>query len=104
MKLLRQEGHEVTTLRELGKADAEDEEVLGIATSLNALLITNDKDFGNVLKYPPEQYGGVIVLRITFENQKRVHEILLNMLKKYGREKLRKTLVVIDTKTYRMKK
>ena len=104
VNLLRQQGHEVSTLKEVGKAGAENEEVLGIATSLSAILITNDKGFGNVLRYPPKQYGGIIVLRITFENQKRIHEILINMLKEYNQEELQKTLVVIDTKTYRMRR
>jgi predicted nuclease of predicted toxin-antitoxin system len=104
VKLLREHGYEVITLKELGKADTEDEEVLSIASSLNAILITNDKDFGNILRYPPERYGGIIVLKITFENQGSIHEILLNMLKKYDQEQLKKALVVINTKTYRMRR
>ncbi|MBT9162002.1 MAG: hypothetical protein DDT27_00545 [Dehalococcoidia bacterium] len=104
VRILKEHGHQVSTLRELDKAAAEDEEVLEIATSLNAILITNDKDFGNVLRYPPHQYGGIIVLRITFKNQGRIHEILLNMLKKYAEEQLKKALVVINAKTYRMRR
>lgn len=37
VRLLREEGHEVTTLRELGKERASDDEVLEIAQGLDAI-------------------------------------------------------------------
>lgn len=104
VKLLRAQGHEVITLKELNQADAEDSQVLSLAQSLDAVLVTNDKEFGNILMYPPARYGGIILLRMTAANQQRVHRILLDLLKTYDREALRGTLVVIDTHTYRIRK
>ena len=49
VKILRAQGHEVLTLKELGRADADDPEVLALAQSLDAVLVTNDKGFGNIL-------------------------------------------------------
>ena len=104
VKLLRQDGHEVITLQELNKNDVEDEEVLELAFTLNAILVTNDKEFGNIMKYLPQQYKGIIVLKITLKNQVKSHEILLNMLRKYGHAQLDKRMVVIDNKTYRIRR
>jgi len=50
LKLLRKEGHTVVTLKELGKQSAPDEEVIKIARSIDAILITNDLDFGNIFR------------------------------------------------------
>lgn len=104
VKLLRAQGYEVITLKELGQADAEDSQVLALAQSLDAVLITNDKGFGNILTYPPERYGGIILLRVTAVNQQRVHQILLNFLRQRDREALRRALVVVDARTYRIRK
>lgn len=104
VKLLRAQGHEVITLKELNQADAEDSQVLSLAQSLDAVLVTNDKGFGNILMYPPAQYSGIILLRMTAANQQRVHRILLDFLKTHNREALRGARVVIDTHTYRIRK
>lgn len=104
IKLLRAQGHEVVTLKELGQANAEDPQVLALAHSLDAVLVTNDKGFGNILAYPPESYDGILLLRVTATNQQRIHQILLDFLRSHDREALRKTLVVIDARTYRIRK
>lgn len=104
VKLLRAQGHEVITLKEVGQAEAEDPQVLTLAQSLDAVLVTNDKGFGNILTYPPERYGGILLLRMTAANQQRVHEILRDFLDKHDRDALRKALVVINAHTYRIRR
>jgi len=104
VKLLREQGHEVITLKELGRAAIPDSQVLVEAQARDAVLITTDKGFGNILVHPPGSHGGIILLRMRPTNQRRVHEILLEFLRAYDREALRKTLVVIDTHTYRIRR
>jgi hypothetical protein len=53
VKLLRAQGHEVITLKELGQADAEDVQVLALAQSLDAVLITNRQRIWKHLNVPP---------------------------------------------------
>ncbi len=103
VRLLRAHGYEVVTLHELGRADASDAEVLALAQSLEAVLITNDKGFGNVLIYPPACHGGIIVLRMKAANQERVHRNLLDFLRLRSRDVLRKTLVVVDARACRVR-
>lgn len=104
VKFLRAQGHEVITLQEIGQAKAADPQVLTLAQSLDAVLVTNDKGFGNILTYPPERYAGILLLRVTATNQQRVHQILLDFLKSHDRESLRKALVVIDARTYQIRR
>jgi hypothetical protein len=35
--------------------------------SAQAALVTRDLDFGDVRRYPPEQYAGIVVLRLPEE-------------------------------------
>lgn len=103
-RALRGAGHEVETLRALGKQAAEDEEVLGTAVALDAVLVTNDLHFSNILVYPPGRHEGVVVLRISHRTQNRVHDILLNFLKATGREALRGATIIVNGKTYRIRR
>lgn len=61
---LRQAGHEVITVVELGMAGAPDEEILQRARAENALILTEDKDFGRLLEFcPPSLRHRALLLR-----------------------------------------
>jgi len=59
---LRMAGHEVEDIKEL-RPGIEDAEVLSIAESSNAILITNDKDFGALVHRDKLVSSGIILLR-----------------------------------------
>ena len=61
--ILRQAGHEVTTVRDQGLAGIDDKELYRHCVSEARTLVTLDLDFANVLRYPPESGSGIIVLR-----------------------------------------
>jgi len=60
--------------------------------------------FSNILKFPPKEHDGIIVLKINPVNALKVHDNLLNYLKKYTKEKIIHTLVVIDHSKIRIRK
>jgi predicted nuclease of predicted toxin-antitoxin system len=62
---LRLAGHDVATVREQGLTSTPDEELIEICTSEGRCLVTNDRGFGNRLKYNPANYAGIIVIRLT---------------------------------------
>jgi predicted nuclease of predicted toxin-antitoxin system len=57
-------GHEVEFARDVGLAAAADADVAAHARASRAALITRDMDFADVRRYPPEQYSGLVVLRV----------------------------------------
>lgn len=61
--LLQDWGYEATLLQDHTSPNAPDPEVIQLAQALDAVLLTVDKDFSNVLHYPPQDYGGIIVIR-----------------------------------------
>ncbi len=61
---LRLAGHDVATVREQGLTSTPDEELIKICTSEGRCLVTNDRGFGNRLKYNPANYAGIIVIRL----------------------------------------
>ncbi len=59
---LRQTGHSITDIKETSPG-VEDIDVLAIATGLDSILLTNDKDFGELISRDRLVSKGVILLR-----------------------------------------
>ena len=53
-------GHEVLRLRNQMSNDAPDPEVIAKAQALNAVLLSLNGDFSDIVRYPPSNYGGIV--------------------------------------------
>lgn len=62
-EILRRLGHDVRTIREQGLAGISDEELYRHCIEEGYVLVTLDKGFSNVLRYPPGPTPGIVVLR-----------------------------------------
>ena len=97
-------GHEATLLKELELEALDDPEVLALATARDEVLVTEDRGFGNITKYPPSIHQGVILLLIRTRNRRGLHEVLRQFLAGVAREQLRQKLVVINEQIARVRK
>ncbi|MBN1285889.1 MAG: DUF5615 family PIN-like protein [Anaerolineae bacterium] len=103
--LLRQQGYTVTTVIKHIPADSGDSKVLALAHSLDAVLLTVDMDFSNILEYPPDTLlSGIIVLRVSLATEQAVIQQLLECLKHLHPDGLRKSLIVINARSYRIRR
>jgi predicted nuclease of predicted toxin-antitoxin system len=62
--LLRENGHDVLTVRDQQLAGAADELVFQACKAEGRTLITLDRDFGKVPRFPPDQTAGIVVLEL----------------------------------------
>ena len=62
--LLRQHGHDVATVREQRLGGAADELVFQACVTERRALVTLDRDFGEVARFPPKQAPGIVVLEL----------------------------------------
>lgn len=81
VELFRESGHEVSTVIDQGLEGANDDDLIEACRTEERVLVTLDLDFSNVLRYPPERYAGIAVLRlpppIELETiRERVHVLL----------------------------
>jgi predicted nuclease of predicted toxin-antitoxin system len=80
VECLRQSGHEVLYIAEI-KPSISDEEVLSRANEKNALLITADKDFGEMVFHQNLlTVGGVVLLRLSGLSSERKAEIVSKVI------------------------
>lgn len=83
VKALRNEGLEVISIEE-DVPSIPDNNVLSIAMEANALLITEDKDFENLVMLHKLQHRGILLLRLSGieTDEKLAHLKLLELMGK----------------------
>jgi predicted nuclease of predicted toxin-antitoxin system len=60
--ILKQGGHDVMTVRDQGLAGSADERVFQACADEGRTLVTMDRDFGHVRRFPPRQTEGIVIL------------------------------------------
>ena len=70
---LQQQGHDATAVAQDHPAALSDTEVLGIALVERRVLITNDKDFGDLIFQHRLPHAGVMLFRL--QNERLEHQI-----------------------------
>lgn len=96
IRLLKEAGHEVIVLKEISSTSVDDQTAARLATEHNAILLSNDKDFADIVRYPPKEHKGIIVLRITPQSEDVVHKTLMNFLQSKSPGEITGSLVVIQ--------
>jgi predicted nuclease of predicted toxin-antitoxin system len=104
IKFLRGLGYTVETAKEVGLEVADDADILQHARGTDAVLLTNDLDFANILLYPPAGSMSVIVLKISKATIPEVHAVLRQMLKDIPSDQFRGALFVVDRNKYRVRR
>ncbi len=60
---LRSAGHETDIVADQGLAGAEDSTIMAKVQSDGRAFFTSDKGIGDIRKYPPGQFAGIVVFR-----------------------------------------
>ena len=62
--VVRSLGHHAEFARDIGLGSATDDQIAKHAWHYRAALLTRDLDFADIRRYSPDQYSGVVVLRL----------------------------------------
>ena len=100
---LREWGHNVVTVREIGMERAEDQDLLKKAKEASRILVTRDKDFGRLVFLKGELSTGVIFLRITPGSAELAHQELNRLLNEHAEQELMNVFCVVEPHRYRIR-
>ncbi len=100
--LFRDAGHEADTVHDEGLSSADDDRVAATCLAEDRVLITLDTDFANILRHPPGQTPGVIVLRLAQQDKPRMLVVVSTLLPLLAHEALRGRLWVVDERRVRV--
>ena len=81
IQTLQNAGHEVLRLRDYMPADLPDQLVITRSQHLNAILLSLNGDFADIVTYPPARYKGILALQV--KNHPEIIPQLLLRLTEY---------------------
>jgi predicted nuclease of predicted toxin-antitoxin system len=103
LEWLRGLGHDVMTVYDQGLQSANDPTVLAACHGERRVLVSLDLDFSNILVYPPEQYAGLIVLRLHRPGSRAVLSLLQRIAPHFDSEPVAGRLWIVDEKRIRIR-
>ena len=80
-----------------------DEEVMRLSENLSAMILTDDKDFGEIVFRKQRSCRGIVLLRLTGVDYSRKADHVIKVIDRYGSEMIGK-FVVITAERVRMRK
>ncbi|HKN10942.1 MAG TPA: DUF5615 family PIN-like protein [Pseudomonadota bacterium] len=64
LELFKASGHDVRTVWDQGLRGVTDEELFETCSAEGRALVTLDRDFGQVPRFPPEKSAGIVILEV----------------------------------------
>jgi predicted nuclease of predicted toxin-antitoxin system len=103
---LKKAGSQVELLRDHLPIDAKDPDVIATAQKLDAILLTLNGDFADIINYPPTSYGGIMALQV--RNHPEILPAIVMRLSTYlgehaGREHYTGKLFLVEAHRIRIK-
>ena len=95
-RLLVQQGHDCHTVYDEGIHGGTDDKLIEICKQEKRHLITLDLDFSDIVTYPPENYHGIIVLRLAKQDAASVTVRLQAVLHELTKLDLAGHLTIVD--------
>jgi len=103
INFLRKLGHDVTSVKEGGLLQITDDNLIDIAAKEERTVITFDKHFGDILRYPPRNLPGIILIRIHPPLLDDLFFALDNLFKNYQANSFKGKLIVLSKSGYRIR-
>jgi predicted nuclease of predicted toxin-antitoxin system len=106
VQTLRDAGHEVLRLRDVLPVESPDRVVIAKAQEIDAILLSLNGDFADIVTYPPKQYKGIVALQM--RNHAEILEPLMARFAGYLRaqpamEHYRAKLLVVEVNRIRVR-
>jgi predicted nuclease of predicted toxin-antitoxin system len=101
---LRRLVHDVFDSKEENLEKLTDNDVFKLAQDQKRILISMDKDFSNIITYPPGEHCGIIVVKLYSLKVDEATDIFLDSLTKLKTGDIRQNLVIIDRNKTRIRK
>jgi predicted nuclease of predicted toxin-antitoxin system len=100
--LLREAGHDVSTVPEQNLCLISDKELIALCCSEQRCLVTLDLDFGNPFLFRPQEYWGIAVLRLPSKpSPNDLHETVGTLISGLAREKIDRKLWIVERRRIR---
>ena len=101
--LLRRDGHDAHSVLDENLRGAADPSIAKVCQDEQRILITLDLDFAHIKNYPPQDYHGIIVLRLARQDRETVLAIIPRILTLLQTEPIAQRLWIVDDNRTRIR-
>lgn len=100
--LLREKDHDVCTAREQTLNGRPDVDIAAACRAERRTIVTLDLDFSDITAFPPEDYSGIIVLRLRSQSRPHIVSVFQAMLPLLDTEPLAGHLWIVEENRVRV--
>jgi predicted nuclease of predicted toxin-antitoxin system len=100
--LLQNSGHDALTVWDQRLQGQPDLTIARVCQEERRIFITLDLDFADIRTYPPDQYSGLIVMRLNSQSRTYVLRVLRGLLPILEKECIEGRLWIVDDTTVRI--
>jgi predicted nuclease of predicted toxin-antitoxin system len=102
---LRKAGHEAIDVRDAGLRGHSDDDVFVFAQNRSAAIVTADKDFTDIRRFPLSTHHGIVVLRLPNSLPiPSMNAALLSALAGFGDDELEGSLLIVELTRIRLRR
>ncbi len=101
--IFHQGGFDATTVADEGLAGSLDETIAAVCGREDRVIVTLDLGFADIRVYPPQDYAGLIVLRLARQDRAAVLQIIERLLPALNSERLENRLWIVDERRIRIR-
>ncbi len=101
--MLEEAGHDASTVLDQYLGGRADSVIASVCQREARVLMTLDLDFANIRAYPPEQYSGLVVLRLKHQDTPHVLSIMRRLLNLFTTEPLEGRLWIVEEERTRIR-
>ncbi len=97
--ILRKSGYDISTVPRRAK----DSDIALLAKKERRILLTQDKDFANIILYPPEELHGIIRIKFHPPVILDISAALEDLFQKFSQKDFDKRLVILEKDGFRIR-
>jgi len=101
--LLRDSGHDATTVPEQNLAGTSDANLSAVCQQEERILVTLDNDFADIRTYPPDEFPGIMVLRLNRQDKSHVLDVFAHAVSLFPKEALGRHLWIVEEDKIRIR-
>ncbi len=101
--ILNQSGHDAETVFQEELNGASDTDIASVCKREKRALLTLDMDFSDIRTYPPEDFFGLVILRLRHHDKYHVIEIVSRLVDILKKEPLERYLWIVEENRIRIR-
>ena len=102
-RLFTVSGYDAATILDEGMGGATDSEVASVCLLEERILVTQDIDFADIRTYPPGEYPGIVVFRLTSQARDDLLKVGVMLIETLSRSSPRGQLWIVEDSRVRIR-